>query len=759
MSPDRSSASMADILRISDPVKKGRGGRGAARSLFVATILVGSFLLFLVQPMVARMALPRLGGAPNVWNSAMLVYQALLLAGYGYAHALGRLSLRRQVLVHLALLVLAGLTLPVGLAALPPLPGLPEALWVPLLLGLSIGPVFFAVSAQAPLMQRWFAADPQAGAPWALYAASNLGSFAGLLAYPLLAEPLLTLRWQSLVWTGGFVLLVALVALAGASRWAQPSAHMPVPEEAAGPAPGWRTMCLWLLLSAVPSGLMLSTTTHLTTDIFAMPLLWVIPLGLYLLSFVVAFADRRGPARAVTRIAPVVVLFAGSYAMLSNGSGTLWVAGGTCLLLFCVATALHGRLYDLRPGPAQLTRFYLAMSAGGALGGVFTALIAPLVFDWAWEHPLLVLAAALLMPLEPLLRWHESDGIDPGPARIALAILLVFAGFLGWQLDQYALRPEDGLVAMGLTIFLVGTGVMVMAWRGAFVAVLAMAMVAQGGIWTIRATLSGERTRSYFGIYTVHDRRDERMRTLAHGTTLHGEQSLDPAHARDALTYYGPGSGVWLALAATPAIEGPRARVGVVGLGTGSLACRARPGQDWTFFEIDPEILRFSTSGRFTYLRDCTPDAKVVIGDARLELGKLPPASFDVLVIDAFSSDAIPVHLLTREALSVYTRALSPHGLLMLHISNRYIDLEPVVAANARDGGLAALSRLDNPADRDRYTPSRWIALSREASVLEALVRSSPGHPWTPLEDTGAQAWSDDHASILPFIRWESFAN
>ena len=757
MSPGRSWASMAGILHTSDLAK---AGKGAARGLYVATILVGSFLLFLVQPMVARMALPRLGGAPNVWNSAMLVYQALLLAGYGYAHALGRLSLRRQVLVHLALLVLAGLTLPVGLVALPPLPGLPEALWVPLLLGLSIGPVFFVVSAQAPLMQRWFAADPQAGAPWALYAASNLGSFAGLLAYPLLAEPLLSLRWQSLVWTGGFALLVLLVALAGASRWSRPGAHRPVAAAtaAAGPAPGWRTVGLWLLLSAVPSGLMLSTTTHLTTDIFAMPLLWVIPLGLYLLSFVVAFADRRGPVRAVTRIAPVVVLFAGSYAMLSNGSGTLWVAGGTCLLLFCVAIALHGRLYDLRPGPAQLTRFYLAMSAGGALGGVFTALAAPLLFDWAWEHPLLVLAAALLMPLEPLLRWSEGDAIDRGPARIALVMLLAFAGFLGWQLDQYALRAEDGLVAMGLTIFLVGTGVMVMAWRAAFAAVLVLAMVAQGGIWTIRATLSGERTRSYFGIYTVHDRQDERMRTLAHGTTLHGEQSLDPAHARDALTYYGPGSGVWLALAATPAIAGPHARVGVVGLGTGSLACRARPGQRWTFFEIDPAILRFSTSGKFTYLRDCTPQAHVVIGDARLELGKLPPAAFDVLVIDAFSSDAIPVHLLTREALAVYTRALSPHGLLMLHISNRYIDLEPVVAANARDGGLAVLSRLDNPADRERYTPSRWIALSREASVLEALVRSSPGHPWTPLEDTGAKAWSDDHASILPFIRWESFA-
>ncbi|WP_395337367.1 fused MFS/spermidine synthase [Novosphingobium sp. BL-8H] len=742
---------VADTSRIS-------GLRGPARGLFVATILVGSFLLFLVQPMVARMALPRLGGAPNVWNSAMLVYQALLLAGYAYADWLGRFTLRRQALIHIAVLALASLTLPVGLAKATPLGGLPEELWVPLLLGLSIGPVFFAVSAQAPLMQRWFAADPRAGEPWALYAASNLGSFAGLLAYPLLAEPLLSLRKQSMVWSAGFVLLIMLVVLAEASRF---SSTVPAParprHDEARRIP-LRTVLLWLALSAVPSGLLLSTTTHLTTDIFAMPLLWVIPLGLYLLSFVVAFADRRGGARVIGRIAPVVALFAGSYAMLSNGSGGLWAALATCVLLFCVATTLHARLYDLRPEPSQLTRFYLILSAGGALGGVFTALLAPLMFDWAWEHPLLVLAAALLMPLEPMLRWNGDEDSDPAQVRIALALLLLFAAFLGWQLDGYALRPEGELIALVLTVFLTGTGVMLMAWRWAFVAVLALAMVTQGGIWTIRATLKGERTRSYFGIYTVHDRTDEHMRTLAHGTTLHGEQSLDPAHARDALTYYGPGSGVSLALAAAPIIIGPQARVGVVGLGTGSLACQSHPGQRWTFFEIDPVVLRFSTSGRFTYLRDCTPGARVVIGDARLKLAALPPASFDVLVIDAFSSDAIPMHLLTREALRVYTRALSSRGLLLLHISNRYIDLAPVVAANAHDGGLAALTRLDIPTDKERYTPSRWIALAPDGAVLDQLARARSDMPWTVLSERPAKPWTDDHASILPYIRWSRLA-
>ncbi|WP_370516145.1 fused MFS/spermidine synthase [Novosphingobium sp. 18052] len=731
---------------------------GPARGLFVTTILVGSFLLFLVQPMVARMALPRLGGAPNVWNSAMLVYQALLLAGYAYAHLLGRLPLRRQATIHIALLLLAALTLPVGLIGMPPMAGLPEVLRVPLLLGLSIGPAFFVVSAQAPLMQRWFAADPQSGQPWALYAASNLGSFAGLLAYPLLAEPLLSLRAQSMGWSAGFALLVVLVAATAFSRRNLPNLPAAAVEEGAAAPIGWRTITLWLLLSAVPSGLMLSTTTHLTTDIFAMPLIWVIPLGLYLLSFVLAFADRRGPVMAVSRIAPVVVLFAGSYAMTSSGSGTLWMAGGACLLLFCVASALHGRLYELRPGAAQLTRFYLTMSAGGALGGLFTALIAPLVFDWAWEHPLLVLAAAALMPLEPLLRWRDNDGIELGMARIMLVLLLCFAAFLTWQLNDYAMRPESAIFALLLTIFLVGSGVMVMAWRGALVAVLAMAMVGQGGILTIRATLAGERTRSYFGIYTIRDNHEGRLRTLAHGTTLHGEQSLDPAHSRDALTYYGPTSGVALALSAVPALEGAMARVGVVGLGTGSLACQAQAGQDWTFFEIDPVVLHFSTSGRFTFLRQCTPDARVIIGDARLELAALPAAAFDVLVIDAFSSDAIPMHLLTREAMQVYLRALAPHGLLVLHISNRYIDLAPVIGATAQDSGLAALSRLDFPEDDTRYTPSRWIALSRDADVLRTLARRAPDTPWKTLEERAPGPWTDDHASIFPYVRWSRLA-
>ena len=344
-----------------------RAGAGPQRALFVLTILTGSFLLFLVQPLVARLALPRLGGAPNVWNSAMLVYQALLLAGYFYAHRLAKLPVRRQGRLHLGLLVLAGLTLPISLANLPaPAPGM-EILWVPALLALTIGPVFFLVSAQAPLMQRWYAAHPGASSPWALYAASNLGSFGGLIAYPLLAEPLLSASQQSLGWSLGYGLLVLLVALCAWSRngMAEPAAEQVADAPAA--AVGWRRIALWLVLAAIPSGLMLSTTTHLTTDLFAMPLLWVIPLGLYLLSFSVAFADNRLLARVFSQVAPLFVLIAGGFAASSGNSATLAPVIGSVFLLFVVCVALHARLYDARPDASQLTLFYLVMSAGGVL--------------------------------------------------------------------------------------------------------------------------------------------------------------------------------------------------------------------------------------------------------------------------------------------------------------------------------------------------------------------------------------------------------
>ncbi len=726
------------------------------RTLFVATILTGSFLLFLVQPMVARMALPQLGGAPNVWNSAMLVYQALLLAGYAYAHRLSRLPVRRQAAIHIGLLLVAALTLPITIASLPPPRPGSEAWWVPLLFFASIGPVFFLVSAQAPLMQRWFASHPDAGEPWALYAASNLGSFAGLIAYPLLAEPFLRVQEQSLAWSAGYALLIVLIVLAARARW-QAAAPLQL---VAGPAPaqavGARRILLWIALAAVPSGLLLSTTTHLTTDIVAMPLLWVIPLAVYLLSFVAAFSERRGFANMTTRAAPWLVLLAGGLAMSSRSTGTLTPALGSVVLLFAVAVALHARMYALRPQASQLTLFYLAMSAGGALGGLFTALIAPLVFDWVWEHPMLVLAAAMLMPLPVLYDWRRLPGLDPAMARIGAAILMSLGLLLAARLFIVTMSGEPGMERLLLTLGMAVIGLLVMPWRWLFVSLLFVLMLAQGGLDTLSTTVQGLRSRSYFGIYTVRDVPASRLRTLAHGTTLHGQQSTNPAYAREPTSYYGRGSGAAIALGQAQALYGQNARIGIVGLGAGTLACYKRPGESWRFFEIDPAVLRFSRNRTFSFLADCAPDAKVSIGDARIGLANMRPASLDMLAVDAFSSDAIPLHLLTDEAFGVYFQALAPRGLLVVHISNRFIELEPVLAALAKKRGLAAAKRDDNPQDRITLTASSWVALSRDPAILAALAKAQPGAKWGALMPPAQRVWTDDHASILPFIRWEN---
>jgi len=726
---------------------------GSSRALFVVTILTGSFLLFLVQPMIARMALPQLGGAPNVWSSAMLVYQALLLAGYWYAHRLARLPFKRQARIHLILYAVALVTLPVGLVTLPsPAPGT-EVFWVPALLALSIGPVFFLVSAQAPLMQRWYGLNPKAGEPWALYAASNLGSFAGLLAYPVLAEPLLSLHIQSWMWSAGYVLLLALIALCARVRWNEDTVQ---PERAAEKIPP-RRLAVWIALAAVPSGLMLSTTTHLTTDIFAMPLLWVIPLGIYLFSFVIAFSDRRRPAQLVSAMAWPVLLSVGGLAMVSQGSNGLLPVIGSVSLLFFVCVALHSRLYDLRPEPAQLTGFYLAMSAGGALGGLFTALIAPLVFDWVWEHPLLVLLAALLIPRSPLLDWTRLGGLQAELKYIAMGMAVLAALGLTWMLhdaNQYA--DNDSRSAL-LSSLLAVVGLVLVPWRWLAVSLLAMIMLVQGGLQTLADSRDDVRTRSYFGVYTIRDYPDRQLRTLAHGTTLHGQQSLDPVMKCMPLSYYGPGSGVSIGFANASQLYRGTPRLGVVGLGTGSLAGLARPGQAWTMFEIDEAVLNLSRQGKFTYLRDCAPQAKVVLGDARINLGRVRAGSFDLLAIDAFSSDSVPLHLLTSEAFGVYLDALAPQGILFVHISNRYMNLEPPIAAEVTRRGLHAAAREDAPPVESPWTGSTWIAITRDPGQLEALSAVAPAMAWRPLAAPAKQPWTDDHASILPYVTWANF--
>ena len=729
------------------------------RPLYIVTLLTGSFLLFLVQPMIARMALPRLGGAPAVWNSAMLVYQALLLGGYAYAHALGRLKPRPQAWIHLALLALAALMLPIGLiAAVPPADASP-VLWVPWLLTVSIGPLFFAVAAQAPLMQRWYASSEGGADPYALYVASNLGSFAGLVAYPLIVEPLMTLRQQSFLWTAGYSLLALLVAACALRLPNRAAVETPI---AATPAPARSQWLRWMLLAFVPSGLMLSTTTHLTTDIVAMPLLWVLPLGLYLLSFSVAFSERRWLADWVTRLAPLIMLVAGGLAFADGSKNPLPSAALGLTLLFTVAVVLHGEMYRSRPAADHLTAFYLAMSVGGALGGLFCALIAPLVFDWAYEHPILVVLAGALIPQRPLFAWTERLWSSPEQsARFARWILPV-ALFLSLLADRRLWTEIGDAGAVVGSLAIVGLALIAIGRRAVYLPCLVALMMSYGGWSTFELSLlKGARTRSYFGIYTVGDSGNGKTRLLSHGTTVHGLQNLTPGHETDPTSYYAPKSGVGLAMRL---VTSPTARVGVVGLGAGTLACYAHPGQEWRFYEIDPAIVAIAENPkRFVFLSRCLPHVPIVIGDARLRLAEAPQAGLDVLVIDAFSSDSVPMHLLTSEAFAVYRRALAPNGLLLVHISNRYVRLEPVLAGAAQAGGWTSAVRDYHASDDDmkhNRATSLWVALSHDPAAIAQLAARSQaeGNPWRPLDRrTGFNAWTDDHASILPLLRlWNS---
>lgn len=736
------------------------------RWLFVLTILVGSFLLFQVQPMVARMVLPKLGGAPAVWNSAMLVYQALLLGGYAYAHWLGRFTVRRQAIIHVALFVAAALWLPIGIAEIaPPAPG-QEALWVPLLLLASIGPVFFVVSAQAPLMQRWFAADARAGDPYYLYAASNLGSFAGLISYPALVEPSLPLAAQSWGWSAGYALLVLLVAACAAARW---HSHAVQADAAAGadePRPALRRQLHWLLIAAVPSGLMLSTTTHLTTDIVAMPLLWVLPLGLYLLSFVIAFSTMERLTQIITFIAPAALLAVGGLGLLSSGGGSMMIALASLAMLFVVATALHGYLYHLRPATQHLTLFYLIMSAGGVLGGLFAALFAPLIFDWVYEHPLLILFAAMLLPLPALLPWNQWLGISEPRTRTIVALLVCVAAFASWNMVySWTGSFEGAAAAWGIAIFVIG--LFVIGWRWAYVPVLALLMLGVGGWNTVEESFTGMRVRSYFGVYTVTSDAYRHQRRLAHGTTLHGLQRTDAGGRLEPTTYYGHQSGVGLTLDKAETLAGPNAAVGIVGLGAGTLACYRKPGQRWTIFEIDPVMVDIARDpAKFTFLSDCAGDTPIVIGDARLQIAKQPAGKFDILVIDAFSSDAIPLHLLTEEAIGIYARALKPDGVLLIHISNRFFDLQPVLAAEAKARGWTAAIRMDPGRGDDDFsnlTGSNWVALTRAPARMVQLTggvrpQSESHHDgaWVPLAGRPHfTRWTDDYASTLPVLLWK----
>lgn len=733
--------------------------------VFTVTIFLSATLLFLVQPMFARMVLPLLGGAPAVWNTAMVFYQAALLAGYAYAHAVSaRLGVRRQVVLHAVVLLLPLLVLPIGVPFgwTPPNAGNPIP-WLLALLAVAVGPPFFVVATSAPLLQKWFAATGHRAAadPYFLYAASNLGGMLVLLSYPSLVEPYLRLGQQSRLWAMGYGLLVVLTLACAAFLWRSlgrvtapavaGASDAPLPD-AGTPAPTAGRRLRWVLLSFVPSSLMLGVTTYLSTDIAAIPLLWVIPLAIYLLTFILVFARKPPiPHRVMVELLPIVMLPL-VMVLASRATGPLaLVLPVHPLALFVVAMVCHGELARDRPATRHLTEFYLWMSVGGVLGGMFTALVAPLVFTIVLEYPITLVLGCLLV------RRPQAAPARRLQRALDLAFPVVL-GLLGAGLvtlvqvgDPDAARAHMGLVFGLLVLICYAFSRRPIRFGLGIAAVLLAAMLYRGEEGRL---LYAE--RSFFGINRVTLDDTGRYHFLMHGTTLHGMQGLDPTRRREPLAYF-YATGPLGQLFAAYDRERPRQSVAVVGLGAGSIACHARPGQRWIFYEIDPAVERIARADRyFTFLRDCVPGVRVVLGDARLSLVAAPPAAYDLLILDAYSSDAPPLHLITRQALALYLDKLAAGGVLVFNISNRHMDFEPVLANLARDAGLTALVQDDAVVSDEEYArgkrPSEWVVMARRPVDLAPLAadarwRLARGEP-------GIALWTDDFAALIQTFKW-----
>ncbi|MDQ4132335.1 MAG: fused MFS/spermidine synthase [Actinomycetota bacterium] len=752
--------------------------------VFTCTLFLSAALLFAVEPMVAKMVLPILGGAPATWITSLLFFQTALLGGYAYAHWTSQsLRPRRQVVLHAVLMAASVLVLPVAVphgwapGEADPVP------WLLLVLVVSVGLPFFVLSATGPLLQRWFTNTPHASAhdPYFLYRASNLGSMLALLAYPVLIEPRLRLADQRTAWAVAYVGLAALTVVCAVVRWRSPAQAATVATGGSEPAPqatdgptagadvearspvddriGTARRCRWVLLAFAPSLFMLAVTAHITTDIAAVPLLWVLPLALYLLSFIVAFAPRPSVLSALIKQAqPFLILELLILIVLHVTQPVLLVVAANLLAMFVSALVCHSRLADDRPPSGQLTEFYLWVALGGALGGVFSAVIAPLLFDSVVEYPLAIVLACLCRP--PTARSVALPAFGPSAAKATAAagdrrfrwLDLVIPAVIGVAFTvSVALGRAAGLDPLVALVFPVFAAAIACAFFTSRpvrfgLTVGAVLLAAALPFWSDTDTLYSERT--FFGVLRVDRDRDRQLHLLVHGNTVHGVQSIRPDKRLEPLAYYGPAGQV------IKTIPGPAAArdVAVVGLGTGSMACYGEDGQHWVFYEIDPSVERLARDPKlFTYLRDCPPKSDVVLGDARRSLSVRRGPKFGVIVVDAFNSDAIPVHLLTREAMALYLDHLADGGVILVNVTNRYLDLTGVVGDLANDAGLTSLvrdRRHVSKAEADEgKAGSMWVVMARDPAELAPLAKDPT---WVPLRHrAGSEVWTDDFSNLL----------
>ncbi|MBZ0211417.1 MAG: fused MFS/spermidine synthase [Hyphomicrobium sp.] len=742
-----------------------RQGNAGVLALFAATAFLSAFLLFAIQPMFAKMVLPVLGGSSSVWAVALLFFQAALLIGYGYAHLLMRhVPATSTGFVHLAIALVALITLPVGLPEGWREPPGDPYLWQLGLFGVAVGLPFVAVAANAPLLQAWFARSghPHAKDPYFLYGASNLGSLIALLGYPFVLEPAFGLTALSRYWALLYIVLVVAIGACFALVRRRASAA-PVSEQAAEAVPDatptWRDRLAWCGLALLPAALLTAFTTHIATDIASAPLLWVLPLALYLLTFVLAFQTRLPlPMWLLLPLQLAAVIFA--LLELAQVKHDKWVltSGAGVAAFFLAALVAHRTLYLARPRARYLTEFYFWMSFGGVLGGLFAALIAPRLFSEVFEYPLLI---ALSLACRP--------GVFGQPAASTKNELIwifgIFAaGLLAiWQGPLLAARYGYSFGEWGTTpvIALVFAVAAVALWGHGARQLTAALMMFAAVVMLPSAVKRGQAQRSYYGVYRVSLSEGDDFNVLTHGTTLHGAQrlrGLDGKLISDVTpgTYYYPGSPMAEAVKITQArldAEGELGRFGVIGLGAGSLSCYSRKHEAWRFFEIDPIVVDIAAkSNHFTFLANCQPKLDVVIGDARLTLAKEEDSSFDLIIVDAFTSDAVPVHLMTAEALQLYAKKLTDHGVVVLHISNRYLDLDSVLGATLPlVPELKGLIVSDDKADGSYAQNTSTIAVFAKDTLALDAYRALEGAQ--DFHAGGVSPWTDDASDILgPFL-------
>lgn len=738
--------------------------------LFAVAIFTSAALVFVVQPMVTKLVLPMLGGSPAVWNTAMVFFQTALLAGYGYAHLLQRVgSIKLQVGIHLALLLVAALFLPLSVNGLlgDPDPAAP-IMWLLATLTLSVGAPFAILSATAPLLQAWYArvraghADGQN--PYVLYAASNLGSFLALLSYPILIEPLATLSGQRWGWSGGYVAFILMVVALAFTVWRRRLDQTAEPARLEASAPiSWREKGILVLLAAAPSSLMLGVTSHLSTDVASAPFLWVLPLALYLLTFVIAFQNRPWIPLNITLIiqgatGAIVVL------IVAFRSANWSLAFGLHLTAFFFAALMcHQLLASRRPPPDRLTEFYLLMSLGGVVGGAFTALLAPVIFNMVWEYPLVLVLVGLARPWGRgrLTGTHIGTLFAAGVVAASPVLLSIWLnandGARGWFYANFPLGMDQLAMVMlmpaAICAFLLRDRALL------FTAILLM--ITLSAQWIARGYDWSYSERSFFGVMRVANAPDPRMggdvHVLMHGTTLHGAQARDGRFDCVPTLYYAAATPIGQA-ATMVGRRGP-ARIGVVGQGSGAMATYKRTEDTMTFFEIDPMVDRLSRDPQwFSYISNCASGPiNTVLGDARLTLAKETPGSYDLLIIDAFSSDAVPTHLLTVEAIQGYLTMLKPNGVVLLHLSNRNLDITMPAVAAAQALGKPSLHQLYYESD----TTPEMAEASTEALILsptaEGLRDFMADQRWNTPARTAVRPWTDDYVNLFGSLQRSMF--